>query len=167
MVHKKAENFTYTTDWGGFNIPVKIIRRVREAGIDDPNHYDSLMHFVMTTIDAECDDGYLIGLTKHAGAVDKHEMTHAMFHIDKVYNRESMRMCSEHMRIFDAICNHVMKNGYASTTVEDEAQTYLTTGDGFIKDVRKTDPKEYDKLKSKLTKLHKKHFAKFIKDIKT
>lgn len=73
----KDGSFSYPQDWGGFNLPVDIISKVHELGIDDPNHYDSLMFALYRMISAQCDGAYLIGVGKGV-ELDEHEMTHAM-----------------------------------------------------------------------------------------
>lgn len=159
----KDGSFSYPQDWGGFNLPVDVIKRVRDLGIDDPNHYDDLMHYVYTTISAQCDGAYLIGVTGD-GDLDGHEMTHAMFTIDDNYRATVLSTLDEWPALVDDLKRIILDNGYAEVTVLDEINAYITTGDhGFFEDLK--DDVAYQSLKIELDSLRNKHYPDFIKDI--
>lgn len=162
----KDGSFSYPRDWGGFNLPVDIIAQVRNLGIDDPNHYDSLMHFVWRAITAECDGAYLIGVTQGA-QLDRHEATHAMFHIDDAYRSKVMGVLQSQRNadLVGKLQVILMKSGYAEVTSLDEVNAYVTTGDhNFFKDHKKTHG--YRQLSQALKALHELHYPIFTKDIK-
>lgn len=157
--------FSYPQDWGGFNIPVDIIGQVHDMGIDDPNHYDSLMLAVYRTIRAQCDSAYLIGVTKDA-KLDAHEVTHAMFHIDEEYHENVMSVLTDptYGVILPKLKSILLNRGYADVTVLDEVNAYVTTGDhGFFKEYRKL--AGYRGLMMELKALHVEAYPKFTKDI--
>lgn len=161
----KDGSFSYPQDWGGFNLPVDVIGRVHAMGIDDPNHYDSLMLFVYRTITAQCDGAYLIGVTRGA-QLDRHEITHAMFHIDDEYRKKVLTELawpntSDMVAELKAI---LLDKGYAEVTALDEVNAYVTTGDhGFFKKFRKTS--KYRRLSQRLKALHAEAYPRFTKDI--
>lgn len=159
----KVGTFSYPEDWGGFNIPADTIKKVQALGIDDPNHYDALMGCLYSVISSQCDDAYLIGVT-HDARIDKHETTHAMYHIDGVYRDD----CKFILRDADQTLVNLLKKtlfdrGYTEVTALDEVQTYLTTGDNLFKDHKKKPG--YRKLQTQLKALHAKHYPVFTKDI--
>lgn len=161
----KDGSFSYPKDWGGFNIPVDIIGKVHAQGIDDPNHYDSLMFAVYRTISAQCDGAYLIGVTRGA-QLDAHETTHAMFHIDDVYRNKVLGVLGEarHRELVGNMKAILMNRGYAEVTTLDEVNAYVTTGDhNFFKQFRKT--YGYKQLSQALKALHELHYPRFTKDI--
>lgn len=127
---RKTGLFAYPTDWAGFNIPVDVIRKVQEAGIRDPNHYDSLMDGVAGLIEAQ-EDGraYLIGVPE-GGAVDEHELAHAAFYVDDVYAAG----CQSAFRSLPAELQRSLiaameEAGYPEKTAVDELQAYVNTGE--------------------------------------
>jgi|SRR6478735_637575 len=157
--------FSYPQDWGGFNLPVRIISQVQEMGIDDPNHYDDLMSFIYSIITAECDDAYLIGLEK-GGTLDRHEMTHAMFHIDVLY-RQHVLYALENVQndLVKELKAILLDNGYAESTALDEVNAYVTTGDCDFFEAHRETP-EYKELQRCLMTLHDTYYPIFIADIK-
>jgi hypothetical protein len=94
----KDADWSYCSDWRGFNIPVGVISEVHDLGILDPNHYDSFMKGVAEMIDADSmgKPAYLIG-TASAGSIDllRHELTHAMYYVDAEYRRNVNRFLSD------------------------------------------------------------------------
>lgn len=161
----KNGTFSYPQDWGGFNLPIDVIARVRALGIDDPNHYDSLMHFIHDTIKAECDDAYLIGLQK-SGVLDKHEMTHAMFAVDDNYRQEVLKVINDlaRWRLIENLQAELMNNGYAEVTTRDEINAYITTGDHGFFEIFHDDP-EYKELSKELMRIHDTYYPAFTADI--
>ncbi len=160
----KTGTFSYPQDWAGFNLPVRVIAQVRSLGIDDPNHYDDLMSFIYSTIVAECDDAYLIGLEK-SGTLDRHEMTHAMFHIDGAYQQQVLHAL-EHVQkdLVEELKAILLDNGYAESTATDEVNAYVTTGDcGFFEAHR--DTPEYKELQRVLMIIHDTYYPIFIAGI--
>jgi hypothetical protein len=161
----KDGTFSYPRDWGGFNVPVDVIKKVRALGIDDPNHYDALMSYVYTVASSQCDDAYLIGITRGT-ELDKHETTHAMWHIDEVYRDECHCILQEtNPSLIDALKDVLIEMGYTEVTALDEVQAYLTTGDRVFKDVKGTLP-GYKTLQRRLKEAHSRYYPDFTKDIK-
>lgn len=161
----KNNSFSYPQDWGGFNIPADIIKKVRGSGIDDPNHYDALMSSIYTIISSQCDDAYLIGVCRDA-KLDPHETTHAMWHIDTVYRNGCKSIFQEtHPELIDKLKMILFEIGYTEVTALDEVQTYLTTGDGIFKKAKAIKLPGYKSLQRQLKELHSKHYQIFIKNI--
>src|SRR6266481_838206 len=58
--------FTYPIDWGGFNLPSKIISKVHSLGITDKNKYDDEMFRLHGRLEKESNgDYYLIGASSN------------------------------------------------------------------------------------------------------
>jgi hypothetical protein len=158
-----GKNFYYPSDWGGFNIPVEIINKVRSAGISDPNHYDSFMWGIYGFING-CDPGsYLIGITDVC-QLREHELTHAMYYIDDEYRAATTHIFDRTpIELITALSDALLNEGYAPITVMDEIQAYITTGESDMFQDIKHD--YFDTLRSQLIELHKKHFAAFCSPI--
>lgn len=161
----KDGTFSYPQDWGGFNIPVRIIQEVNDLGIDDQNHYDEFMWAISRMISTQCDDAYLIGVEK-SGKLDVHEMTHAMFHIDTDYRNKVLATLNlfQYVDLVGPLRNVLINNGYADVTSLDEVNAYLVTDDcGYFDDF--SQQPVYIKLQAELRALHDLYYPVFIKDI--
>lgn len=170
------DTFSYPSgDWGGFNIPAEVIGQVHALGIDDPNHYDSLMFALYRIMMSESEDGkaYLIGVQNDVEGLDDHEMTHAMFHLDATYSNRCMGVLFEtHPDLLQLLREVLFAKGYTEKTFYDEVQAYLTTGGKiFQKDgaKEKLEPFEagFQKLQERLKAIHDEHYPKFIAPVTT
>lgn len=159
----KDGTFSYPQDWGGFNIPVRIIGEVNDIGIDDNNHYDDFMWSISRIISTQCDDAYLIGLEK-GSSLDVHELTHAMFHIDQSYQVNALVIMAVYKDLTNSLRKILFDNGYADVTSLDEVNAYLVTEDYTFFEDKKNLP-EFHKLQAELKALHDCHYPVFIKDI--
>jgi hypothetical protein len=175
----KDGGFSYPFDWAGFNMPADTIKKVHEMGIDDPNHYDSLMLAVYRMISAQCDNAYLIGVTK-GGNVGDHEITHAMYCIDDVYRNGCIGIIIDANSIVVNKLERIMgMMGYGHSSYLDEMQAYITTDDGspWVKSNDKYFVEitaalaevnalpACQELKAKLKEHHSKFFPGFVKDM--
>lgn len=161
----KDGSFSYPQDWGGFNLPVDIIGRVHAMGIDDPNHYDSLMFALYRTISAQCDGAYLIGVTRNV-ELDEHEVTHAMFHIDESYRNKVLATLGAAYNnvLVGELKEILLGKGYAQVTALDEVNAYAVTGDhGFFKKFK--NQRRYRDVVKVLKQYHAEHYPIFTKDI--
>lgn len=127
------DNFTYTTDWSGFNVPGEVVRKffsVHSKNLlqKELSLYNLLADwikskkkfYVIATYEKSFDDG--------GGSVIDHELAHAMFYMFEEY-REAM---TEHvMRLPKAYRNAVKEAltglGYHGDVITDETQAYLAT----------------------------------------
>jgi hypothetical protein len=128
-------NFTYPTDWSGFNLPDYVIRKVYDLGIDDPNMYDELMWSVYQECNQKSDGRfYIIGVVKGNGALE-HEIAHALFYVDAEYKRKVTKLVKamppEMRKVMNA---YLLKVGYTPGVFIDETQANMatTTADEFI-----------------------------------
>lgn len=163
----KEGNFSYMTDWGGFNIPVEVIGQVISMGVDDPNHYDMLMMTIYKIISAECDRAYLIGVVRD-GELDRHEMTHAMYYLDEAYRDKCLKVIFEtDPDLIQGLRDVLFAKGYTEKTLHDEIQAYLTDDKKLFKDTDKqaTFEEGYNQLQARLKAIHDEHYPIFTKDI--
>lgn len=130
---KNADYFSYPADWGGFNIPSRIIDDVRTDTIQDFNRYDLEMFQLHSKLSQEAgSDYYLIGVSgpadKNAQMVD-HELAHGMYYTIPEYKAKMdklVKACSPKLR---TNMNAWLKDiGYTKEVYVDETQAYLSTG---------------------------------------
>jgi hypothetical protein len=126
--------FSYNEDWGGFNIPGRIIREVVKAGIPDRNLHDHTMLAISSLIQFQLEhpeeDFYLIGVTE-ATKPDcvPHELAHGLYYTNDKYHNEMNKLvqalpATKREAIFEVL----RATGYADEVLVDETQAYLATG---------------------------------------
>ena len=119
--------FSYTEDWGGFNMPTKMIQEVWDKGISDPNHYDYLMRGILGMIlDNGAEDAYLIGTPeKNKEQYLKHEIAHALFYTNKKYRDTMETMISKlPEKVYSEVKATLIRKGYTDIVIADEIQAY-------------------------------------------
>jgi hypothetical protein len=129
---KREHGFTYSEDWGGFNIPGPIIREVILAGIPDMNKYDYTMLAIESMIRAQVkeDDFYLIGVSDE-GQEDylDHELAHGLFYTNDKYKRAMTRLVKQiPTNKKEKIFASLREEGYCEEVLIDETQAYCATG---------------------------------------
>lgn len=128
---KNTGNFTYFSDWSGFNVPgnsianfVEIYRnRFREKEIP-------LVKAVHPYITKYGTEFYLIATysdTNQQGVIN-HELAHAMYYLDSAYKEECSKI---YLRLTDKVRTRMkeklLQMGYTESVVPDETQAYLST----------------------------------------
>lgn len=160
-------NWTYTTDWSGYNIPAQVIDEVHSLGIPDPNHYDSLMAGIYGMIKAETlgKEAYLIGTTKGCNpSTLSHELTHGMYRLNKDYQGDVIAVIHG-CGVLGHLKQILSDGNYPDKVHIDEINAYMTTGDQFfnVSDYEFLQHTEaYKQTKNLLVELHNKHYPKFI-----
>jgi hypothetical protein len=154
--------FTYCTDWAGFNFPLDIIKKCHDCGISDPNMYDSFMWGIYKMIDTLEPDSYLIGTSKESDTIIDHELTHAMYYINEKYKTSVDDVIKYAIAwwkpFYEKICEVLSNEGYAPHVFWDEINAYLTEEDVFdpIQDLE--NEMGYKKLRENLITLRKDFF---------
>lgn len=122
-------NFTYTTDWGGFNIPSSVIRDVINNGIQDRNIYDYEMKRIYTECKKSSNDFYIIGALKNHTKTIAHETAHGFFFLNQEYKTQATKLVKALPKEIRQSINYWLKTkGYTPKVYIDETQAYLSTG---------------------------------------
>jgi hypothetical protein len=123
--------FTYVGDWGGFNVPSKMITACYENDIKDLNFYDDIIKEVHSQITDE--EYYLIGSTGNDKETLKHETIHALFYLNENYRKEVISIIKEiSTKSYNDMKTYLLTIGYALKVMDDEINAYLTAGDGSL-----------------------------------
>ena len=123
--------FSYTVDWGGFNFPGEIIKKVWKAGIYDRNVYDFEMKMLYEKFLAKYPDGkfYIIGACQNAEQTMRHEIAHGFFYTQPEYKKAMTNLVKNLKKpFFKSMCSSLKKMGYTNRVFVDECQAYLATG---------------------------------------
>ena len=120
-------NFTYTTDWSGFNVPDNIIRKffsVFSCGFlnKERDLFTNIMPFLRSN-----EKFYLIGVYKNGDL--GHEISHAYYYLDSQYKKEMNSITDSLNKNFfiKNISNKLLDMGYCKNVIKDEIQAYLAT----------------------------------------
>lgn len=127
--------FTYVKDWGGFNIPSKIIEMNMAPGfIKDWNMYDSEMRLIDKTIkSAQKNDGYgyyLIGTCASDITTLRHEVAHGLYATNNDYKHNMNDLVESYTpaEVKTAMFEILKNMGYDESVFKDELQAYFATG---------------------------------------
>ena len=141
----KKGKFTYTSDWSGFNLPLKIAVSCKEISrVETP--YDKEMNKAINKICKTTDvkKAYLIGVDSIKSNIFKHELAHALYYTDKVYKKSmdelTMSIGKKKLELFKI---KLRSYGYCEKVLIDEIQAYLSTEDMIFKNVPKRIYKSY------------------------
>ncbi len=132
--HYGKREFTYGSDWAGFNIPSNILEDCMfNIPEDEINNWDKLMISVINNI-KEHENGhtyYLLGVDELANDLLEHEFAHAMYFTLPEYKSEMDKITSEcDSEVRDMMFRCITEYGYADHVLPDEMQAYMATGLG-------------------------------------
>jgi len=157
-------NFTYTTDWSGFNVPgdifyefEKLFKLVHsEPLLEKEKELLSKLETAVGHINWILGDFYIIAT--HIGNQSdlKHEVAHGLFYLNYAYRKEMLALIRKNKDKFKPLKQTLKNMGYASKVVKDEIQAYLSTGC----------EKAFKKLGNPYKKEFKQIFNKYYKEIK-
>lgn len=126
----KYGNFTYTSDWDGFNVPGSVVRRFFALFRDLSCKETCLYEAVLPMIEQFGDAFYLIGsLLGDIGAM-KHEVAHSFYYLDPAYRR-NMNSITRGWRHAARFKETLVKKGYHASVARDETQAYMATSTGM------------------------------------
>ena len=153
MVYKNKmgkDYFSYPIDWGGFNIPSKVIERGLIAFSKDKGPYDEIMNDIWyhcenypLRFDKPRTKWYLIGYGDDINTLN-HEIAHGLYYTNKKYKSEMDLLISKiKKKHYNQIKKVLVGMGYVDDKkiIDDEVQAYLSTG--LIKGFNDDEIKKY------------------------
>ena len=123
-------NFTYTSDWNGFNIPGEVaVRFFKEFKGELTKHEEELREILSPALGSTKKVRfYIIGVHGDNKDVLEHELGHAMFYLSAGFNAAmTNHLATIHPFIKKRIFTKLQKMGYGYNVLADEAQAYLST----------------------------------------
>jgi hypothetical protein len=133
--HQGKGEFTYISDWAGFNLPAEKIFELEKDGIQDKNRYDEIMLGIAKLIrakEAGNEDFYIIGTASddsEANLTFNHELAHSLFYINEKYREEAVKLVDKlPKREKNFIFKKIKECGYDDDVLIDECQAYMATG---------------------------------------
>jgi hypothetical protein len=125
---KQQGNFTYTSDWGGFNVPGHVVDdfylKFQNGLLAKEARLFDLIYDGMGNL--RKDKYYVIGMYDE-GSLD-HELAHAVYYLNADYRLVVNSMVkSLPTYVSEPIRAWLLKKGYSKALVVDETNAYLTT----------------------------------------
>ena len=129
--------FTYTSDWSGFNIPLKTAWDCYEKLYEYETPYDEVMDSIIRTIELKMFykkntrnwKAYIIGAGSTESDTFQHEVCHGLYYTNKEYKKivdeQTKLIKKKHYNIFK---KNLLKMGYTEAVIDDEIQAYLQYG---------------------------------------
>lgn len=127
----ETKGFSYAADWGGFNIPSRVIEGMLEQGIKDHNKYDYMMLSIHALIRSKISEPYYLIGTHKGSDIDylKHEIAHGFFYTREDYRKKMSALVSKLPdNLIDKAYQILLSTGYCEEVLVDETQAYLSTG---------------------------------------
>lgn len=124
---KENPEFTYFSDWAGFNVPGNVVDRFYFLfGQDMTNKEKQLLDDIDYTQEKKF---YLIGIVEGDEETIKHEIAHGLYYLNRKYKKEMNKLIKElPKRLKDRVKKELLKLGYCKQVVKDETQAYFSTG---------------------------------------
>lgn len=129
---QKTGEFTYYSDWNGFNIPSSVLRPFYEGKFDSLSEQERNF---LEKFKNEPEPFYVIGVhkaTKNLDAYLQHEVAHGLFFTDENYKNKVLKVISK----FDteSIRKELRsKAGYHEQVLDDEVHAYSICTGGKLK----------------------------------
>jgi hypothetical protein len=135
---KQNGNFTYTIDWGGFNVPGHVVRKFFQVFKDsDLLEKEKLLKQELS----ECLDSksrfYVIGHYEKDNELDflqpdtiyrslAHEVAHGLFYLNSSYKQDALELVRAlPEKMTGKITVGLTEMGYAKSVIDDETNAYL------------------------------------------
>ena len=140
----KDKDFTYTTDFRGYNVPSTTIEQCYAINTER-TPYDKFflgIHEAIISLGVPRFEYYLLGAPHADAEVLEHEFAHALFFIDDKYREAMTRLVSLLPFQAELFTFLETKLEYAKNVHVDEAQAYMATGftDDFEDKVKEYEP---------------------------
>lgn len=150
--HKK-DNFTYPTDWAGFNIPSDVlVKAINKLKLE--TEYDEIMGKIISFCQKDTysdskdlkSKWYLIGVDNPDSTLMDHELAHGLYYTNKEYKKNCDSLISEmKKRDYNFVKKALINIGYLDNKkiIDDEIQAFLSSE--LYKTFNTNEIKEYSK----------------------
>jgi hypothetical protein len=159
--------FTYTFDWGGFNIPLNVAEscysKLLKKGEFTP--YDLEMNYIVKTIRGMVGNGksYIIGAPTTEDETFEHEVCHGLYATNKEY-KALVDEITETIEWQDYLKfeGNLLDMGYTAAVIPDEIQAYLSTNYEYSKFSKGVSKKKCERFHKQYKKVFEQYESKTI-----
>lgn len=141
--YAKAEgNFTYTSDWGGFNVPGHVVLnffQVFDVASNDLLEKEAALHDLLFEHMESGDNFYVIGHYGKSNELDltkpdaihstlAHEVAHGTFYLNAKYKKAASALVNGLAdKVRGRMTEKLLGMGYSKPVIKDEINAYLAT----------------------------------------
>ena len=125
---KENGNFTYFSDWSGFNVPGNSVQLFAQKFCQQvlSRKERKMLDLIFNNLDVWNNEGnYYIIATYDNCDVD-HELAHGYYYLIPAYKREMNKLYKKFEKSVE-FNNSLLKQGYGKKFLKDETQAYLAT----------------------------------------
>lgn len=121
-------DFSYTSDWGGFNVPGNVVRKFFEKFSHDLLLKEKVLKHALAPLMKQKKFYVIAGYER--GKVFEHELAHAFYYLRPQYKKDMLKLEEKiSKKKLATIHAKLKKLGYDESVYEDEVQAYLSTSD--------------------------------------
>jgi hypothetical protein len=121
--------FSYVNDFWGYNVPDYVFTNIYNKTILDHNKYDETMKKIYEKCSEKYDKFYIIGAYQNDKQTVRHEISHALYYLDKTYKNKSLEILSEVKENYIKTLHECLKHySYNKSVFNDELVAYMSTG---------------------------------------
>jgi len=154
-------NFTYCSDWTGFNIPGNIYVEWAQLFWQFPDMSQKeieLYNRILPIINKNGENFYLISSLDENTTL--HEIAHGFYYLNSKYKKAMNKLINPRTKFYKNFHKKLSKMGYAKEVIRDEIQAYSATEsiENLIKDgyIKRGDKTPVDKIKNIFEKYKRK-----------
>lgn len=124
-------NFTYTSDWSGFNVPGHIVDEFMDVYGEHMLTKEYVLFDAIANNTGEWEKYYIIASSKDGGKknnpleVMKHEVAHGMFYLVPEYQKEMTTIAEKVDKKHPELGQKLKDMGYCDEVILDELQAYF------------------------------------------
>lgn len=124
-------NFTYCTDWSGFNVPgnvvLEFIELFQNCMWDNTRKKEMLLIYTLERKVRNFDTGKFYVIATHKNEDLSHEIAHGLFYLRPSYRRAMEKLVDFKNKNIKKLKRDLLKIGYDKRFLVDEIQAYLST----------------------------------------
>lgn len=123
----KTGEFTYYTDWSGFNIPGEILKPFYEGKFHPLSEAEQI---ILDMFKDEENPFYIIGVHKESKSFEKllrHETAHGLYFTNPEYRKEALGIIAKY-DTSEVRKDLLASGGYGENVIDDEVHAYSISG---------------------------------------
>jgi hypothetical protein len=134
LYSKQRGSWSYYYDWGGFNVPGKVVRKFFKVFKDDLRPDERrILKILEKNKMMDSDRFYMIGTIHRDRWTFDHELAHAFFYLYPKYRKSAKKIVAslkqKRSDKYEEIVATLTKWGYCAKVMVDEIHAYLATDD--------------------------------------
>ncbi len=127
---EKFDNFTYTSDWAGFNVPSNIVEEFFKKYKNKLLDKEIKLQGIINKNKPKSGKYYIIGTYKGPNNAIEHEISHAMWFLNPKYKKAAKALIQKLPKNqYKHLKEQLNLMGYRDSVIDDEIQAYLSTSD--------------------------------------